>query len=153
MADGNALWKTLLEHAEITVVGDTESSTVFQVSIGTSWNHKTLQDAVQCKHDEVNVSVPKYGQLPLDTELFGTDEKTQRILRTVREQLGLAHNHPLTHETTLVGDLGADSLDEIELVMALEDEFGIEIQDEVAEKIRTVGDIFNQKYWKMVGLT
>jgi acyl carrier protein len=44
---------------------------------------------------------------------------------------------------TLWQDLGADSLDVVELVMAFEEEFGIEIPDEDAEKIRTVGDVIN----------
>jgi len=44
-------------------------------------------------------------------------------------------------ETSFVDDLGADSLDSIELVMALEEEFGIEIPDEDSEKMRTVGDV------------
>lgn len=46
----------------------------------------------------------------------------------------------VTMEASFVDDLGADSLDIVELVMALEEEFGIEIPDEESEKIRTVGD-------------
>lgn len=45
-------------------------------------------------------------------------------------------------EASFIEDLGADSLDTVELVMALEEEFEIEIPDEVAEKIKTVGDVF-----------
>ena len=50
----------------------------------------------------------------------------------------------MTNESHFIDDLGADSLDTVELVMALEEEFGIEIPDEDAEKIQTVGDV--QKY-------
>ncbi len=63
-----------------------------------------------------------------------------RVESIVREQLGL-EPAPLTPESNLLDDLGADSLDVVELVMALEEEFGIEVPDEDVENIRTVGDI------------
>ena len=49
----------------------------------------------------------------------------------------------LTNEAKFIEDLGADSLDIVELVMALEEEFGIDIPDEDAEKLKTVGDAIN----------
>jgi acyl carrier protein len=55
------------------------------------------------------------------------------------EQLGVAEEE-VTPEASFVDDLGADSLDVVELVMALEEEFGVEIPDEDAEKIITVGE-------------
>ena len=55
-----------------------------------------------------------------------------------RSQLGVEEDE-VTPEASFVEDLGADSLDTVELVMALEEEFGIEIPDEDAEKILTVG--------------
>ncbi len=62
-----------------------------------------------------------------------------RISDIIVEQLGVKREE-VTAEASFVDDLGADSLDTVELVMALEEEFGIEIPDEDAEKIQTVGD-------------
>ena len=60
-----------------------------------------------------------------------------RVKKIIAEQLGVEEAQ-VTNEKAFVADLGADSLDTVELVMALEDEFGIEIPDEDAEKIATV---------------
>jgi acyl carrier protein len=60
-----------------------------------------------------------------------------RVKKIISEQLGVEEEE-VTPEANFVEDLGADSLDTVELVMALEEEFGIEIPDEDAEKIATV---------------
>ena len=62
----------------------------------------------------------------------------ERVKKIIAEQLGVEEDE-VTSEASIVEDLGADSLDTVELVMALEEEFGIEIPDEDAEKILTVG--------------
>ena len=63
----------------------------------------------------------------------------ERVIEIVSEQMGVSKDQ-VTRETSFVNDLGADSLDTVELVMALEENFSIEIPDEDAEKIRTVQD-------------
>lgn len=64
-------------------------------------------------------------------------EIEQRIKKIVAEQLGVNESE-VKNESSFVNDLGADSLDTVELVMALEEEFECEIPDEQAEKINTV---------------
>ncbi len=61
-----------------------------------------------------------------------------RVVDIVAEQLGV-DKEKVTPETSFVNDLGADSLDTVELVMELEEEFDISIPDDAAEKIQTVG--------------
>jgi len=63
----------------------------------------------------------------------------KRVKEIVAEQLGVDESQ-VTNEASFMDDLGADSLDTVELVMALEEEFDIEISDENAEKIQTVQD-------------
>ncbi len=66
----------------------------------------------------------------------------QRVKKIIAEQLGVNEGEIKT-ESSFVDDLGADSLDTVELVMAFEEEFGIEIPDEDAEKIQSVRDAYN----------
>ena len=66
----------------------------------------------------------------------------ERVKNIIVEQLGVEESQ-VTGTAKFVEDLGADSLDTVELVMALEEEFSIEIPDEDAEKIATVGDAIN----------
>lgn len=62
----------------------------------------------------------------------------ERVIEIVSEQMGVGKEQ-VTRETSFVNDLGADSLDTVELVMELEEEFDINIPDDAAEKIQTVG--------------
>ena len=64
----------------------------------------------------------------------------QRVKDIIVEQLGVKPDQ-VTPEAKFIEDLGADSLDTVELVMALEEEFGIEVPDEQAEKLQSVGDV------------
>ena len=65
---------------------------------------------------------------------------SEKVTSIIGERLGV-ENASLVPEANLLDDLGADSLDVVELVMALEEEFGIEVPDEDVEGIRTIGDI------------
>jgi acyl carrier protein len=62
----------------------------------------------------------------------------ERVVDIVAEQLGVSKDK-VALDTSFVNDLGADSLDQVELVMELEEEFDINIPDDAAEKIQTVG--------------
>ena len=65
------------------------------------------------------------------------EEVLEKVKSVIVDQLGVSDNE-VTTEASFVDDLGADSLDTVELVMALEEEFGTEIDDEDAEKLTTV---------------
>ncbi len=80
------------------------------------------------KANEAN-GAPEVEELP-------TDERVREI---ICEQLSVAPDE-VTPEATFVGDLSADSLDMVELMMALEEQFGIDISEDQAERIQTVGD-------------
>ena len=71
-------------------------------------------------------------------------EKTvdRRVIEIIVEQLGVSEEE-VTTEASFIDDLGADSLDLVELIMAMEEEFGLEISDEDAEKIQTVQDVIS----------
>ncbi len=65
---------------------------------------------------------------------------SEKVTSIIGERLGVEHAS-LVPEANLLDDLGADSLDVVELVMALEEEFGIEIPDDDVENIRTIKDV------------
>ena len=71
---------------------------------------------------------------------MSSEEVLEKVKGIIVEQLGVAEN-AVTMEASFIDDLGADSLDIVELVMALEEEFDIEIPDSDAEKVVTVGDV------------
>lgn len=70
------------------------------------------------------------------------EQITRRLKEIIAEQLGISEEE-IVPEASFVDDLGADSLDLVELIMALEEEFDMEISDEDAEKIQTVQDAIN----------
>jgi acyl carrier protein len=80
-----------------------------------------------------------YGsQRPVVRRIYKVASVQERVIDIVASQLGVSKEQ-ITPETSFINDLGADSLDTVELVMELEEEFEINIPDDAAEKIQTVG--------------
>lgn len=71
------------------------------------------------------------------------EEVFEKVREVIIDQLGIEDEESITMDTTFIDDLGADSLDVVELIIALEEEFGIEIPETEAEKVVTVGDVVN----------
>lgn len=65
----------------------------------------------------------------------------EKVKDLIADQLDVADKASITEGSSITDDLGADSLDVVDLVMALEDEFGVEIPEDEVENIKTVGDI------------
>ena len=76
----------------------------------------------------------------MNSSIMSSEEILEKVKGIIVEQLGVAEN-AVTLEASFIDDLGADSLDIVELVMAIEEEFDIEIPDADAEKVATVGDV------------
>jgi acyl carrier protein len=94
--------------------------------------------------------LPSHGQKTINTIKFtetnneepSMSEKSveDKVKEIIVEQLSV-NEEQVTQEAKFIEDLGADSLDVVELVMAFEEQFGIEVPDEDAEKLQTVGDV------------
>lgn len=67
----------------------------------------------------------------------------EKVRDIISDQLGVADIESITMETSMIKDLGTDSLDAVEIIMALEDEFGVSVPDEEAENFKSIGDIVN----------
>lgn len=116
-----------------------------------AWVHGCLCEEVAAEADaeeDMDVSQVSYADKGSCTPLTGTqpavsrDDITVRVIRVAAEQLGWQESD-ITPEKDIVDDLQGDSLDQIELVMAIEEEFEIEIPDHDAEKIKTIGQIID----------
>lgn len=72
-----------------------------------------------------------------------TAEIETKVIKVITDQLGEPKDGPIKRESNLSSDLGADSLDTVEIVMNLEDAFDIHIPDDKVEKVKTVGDVID----------
>ena len=82
---------------------------------------------------------PAWRRSSTGTEVMGLASVYERVQGIVAERLGVDEDK-VTMDAEFIGDLNADSLDLVEVIMAMEQEFDVEIKDEEAEKIRTVKD-------------
>jgi acyl carrier protein len=82
---------------------------------------------------------PAWRKKSAGTEVMGLASVYERVQGIVAERLGVDEDK-VTMDAEFIGDLNADSLDLVEVIMAMEQEFDVEIKDEEAEKIRTVKD-------------
>ena len=73
-----------------------------------------------------------------------SENNADRVKKIIVSQLNVSEEQ-VTPEASFIDDLGADSLDQVELVMALEEEFGTEIPEEEAEKLQTVGSVISHE--------
>ena len=100
-----------------------------------SQGQATLEQRLTCFLIDESVAVDA-GSIALAL----TTEQRQKVRDIIVEQLGVNADQ-VTTEAKFIEDLGADSLDTVELVMAFEEEFSVEVPDEDAEKLQTVGDV------------
>jgi acyl carrier protein len=118
-------------------------------------DERATKPAVKIPSESVHViliSLPRPERFPesrlddstpdgIDTGQIMADKPIdQRVKDIIVEQLGVKADQ-VTPDAKFIEDLGADSLDTVELIMALEEEFGIEVPDDQAEKLLTVGDV------------
>ena len=103
-------------------------------------------DPAVCHWDEIETPAARGGGARINQEFVSgiagepvVPSVLDRVADIVAEQLGVDRDK-ISPETSFVNDLGADSLDTVELVMELEEEFDINIPDDAAEKIQTVGE-------------
>jgi acyl carrier protein len=83
---------------------------------------------------------PQFEKSANKISLMSEKSIEEKIKDIIVEQLGV-NPEQVTPSASFIGDLGADSLDTVELVMAFEEEFGVEVPDEDAEKLQTVSDV------------
>ena len=83
--------------------------------------------------------IMRFFYLTKEKFIMASEDIKSRVIKIIAEQLGVPEDK-IKEDAKFVEDLGADSLDTVELVMALEDEFDCEIPDEEAEKILSVGE-------------
>ena len=97
---------------------------------------KVLCNSEKCEFILKNLSGDRYHMAIVETK----DERISSVKKIIAEHLGIDDMDKITNDAKFIDDLGADSLDTVELVMAFEEAFNVEIPDEKAETILTVGD-------------
>jgi acyl carrier protein len=124
---------------KIDFAGSQGARRIHLLSMG--WNTPASKAGLAGKLGNLTCRAPRspLGQRKIKRRKVHMSETADRVKKIVVEHLGV-EAEKVTEEASFIDDLGADSLDIVELVMAFEEEFGVEIPDDAAEKITTVKD-------------
>lgn len=109
---------------------------------GTYWNGRSRFPSTLDGRTSGNLKRWRLTAKPVASEVVGLASVYERVRSIVAERLGV-DEEKVTMEAEFIGDLNADSLDLVEVIMAMEQEFDLEIKDEEAENIRSVADAVN----------
>ncbi len=131
----SVLYLKQLEDAAVQVLADTDWHKTY-------WGQRALFNVLETQGlVHFNNGLIREGPKQAQSQPVLSAKQT-RVIKLISESLGV-HKSEILHTSVLTDDLGADSLDHIEIIMALEQKFNFEVPDEQAENVRTVQDLYD----------